>query len=411
MVGRPSIVSDYISIILQAIEKTQNDPARLRGLVYDVARLSLGKQLLTSYQRFGSAGLQRHVLDLETAINQVENIAQKQVEDSSQRRSERSPRKDNEASHDLALQFDGQCGGADHTAVTVRNPFDEPIFGNVWPDRTPALRPVQVVEVLPPLTYSGPAFGQGPRRIQRDFWFGVVAIATLIGVAISTAMLVGFNYGGGRFSVAGQAVSVPSAPASSNVPVKPLGTSAQALGFPLPSVYGVYAVTGGKLYELDPLQLKVPDPRVAISAMISSASRVKIPDGKLQFIIFRRDLASSAPTEASVRVVARVAQEMKFNEARPPVTTHVDDQWAIRSKSYAFRVAPLGDNPEMVVLNPTDPQASLSPGRYALVVAGRGYDFTVDGQVTDTAQCLERTNVLGGAVYSECRTLPTQLAN
>jgi hypothetical protein len=170
-------------------------------------------------------------------------------------------------------------------------------------------------------------------------------------------------------------------------------------------------VSEGKLFELDPLQLKVPDPRVAISAMISNASGVKIDDGKLQFVIFRRDLVSSAPTEVFVRVVARVAREMKFNEAGPPVTTDIDGQWAIRSKSYEFRVAPLGDNPEMVVLHPADPQLSLSPGRYALVVAGRGYDFTVDGQVTDTAQCLERTDVLGGAVYSECRTLPAQLAN
>ncbi|MFY9839307.1 MAG: hypothetical protein WAK55_23095, partial [Xanthobacteraceae bacterium] len=130
-----------------------------------------------------------------------------------------------------------------------------------------------------------------------------------------------------------------------------------------------------------------------------------------QFIIFRRDLVSSAPTEVFVRVVARVAREMKFNEGGPPVTTDIDGQWAIRSKSYEFRVAPLGDNPEMIVLRPADPQLFLSPGRYALVVAGKGYDFTVDGQVTDTAQCLERTGVLGGAVYSECRILPAQLAN
>ena len=176
-------------------------------------------------------------------------------------------------------------------------------------------------------------------------------------------------------------------------------------------VYGVYAVSEGKLHALDPLQLKVPDPRVAISAMIPNPSRVKIPDGKVQFVIFRRDLISSAPTEVFVRVVARVAREMKFNEAGRAITTNIDDQWAIRSKSYEFSVVPLGDNPEMIVLHPADPQLILSAGRYALVVAGKGYDFTVGGQVTDTAQCLERTDVIGGAVYSECRTLPSQLAN
>jgi hypothetical protein len=81
MAGRPSIVSDYVSIILRTIEKTQNDPARLRSLVYDVARLSLGKHVLLTYHQIGSAGLQQHVSDLETAINHAEDIAQKQIAD------------------------------------------------------------------------------------------------------------------------------------------------------------------------------------------------------------------------------------------------------------------------------------------------------------------------------------------
>jgi len=220
------------------------------------------------------------------------------------------------------------------------------------------------------------------------------------------------EYAPSRFSAPAQTASAAPTPSVMPAPpAKPLGESAQALGFPLPSVYGVYAVSAGKLFELDPLPLKVPDPRVAISAMIGSVSRVTIRDGKLQFIIFRRDLVSSAPTEMFVRVVARVARETKFSEAQPATTTTIAGQWAVRSKSYEFRVAPLGDNPEMIVLHPADPQLSLLPGRYALVVAGRGYDFTVDGQVTDTAQCLERADVVGGAVYSECRTLPAQFAN
>jgi hypothetical protein len=412
LAGRPSIVSDYISIILQAIEKTQNDPAQLRGLVYDLARLSLGKQLLTSYHQVGSAGLQQHVLDLETAINQVENIAQKQIEDLSQNRVEHPSREGNEGSDNLTSQLiERPVGEPDHTAVVARDAFDEAILGDQWSDRKPA--PVRVAELLPPLKYSVLTFGQGPKRTQSNFWFGAqLVIATVIGVAIYAAMWVASDHRGDRFSVAGQATPGVSAIATQlNVSAKPLGASAQALGFPLPSVYGVYAVSEGQLYALDPLQLKVPDPRVAISAMIPNASRVKIPDGKVQFVIFRRDLISSAPTEVFVRVVARVAREMKFNEAGRAMTTNIDDQWAIRSKSYEFSVVPLGDNPEMIVLHPADPQLILSPGRYALVVAGKGYDFTVDGQVTDTAQCLERTDVIGGAVYSECRTLRSQLAN
>jgi hypothetical protein len=414
LAGRPSIVSDYISIILQAIEKTRNDPAQLRGLVYDLARLSLGKQLLTSYHQFGSAGLQQHVLHLETAINQVENIALKQIEDLSQKRVAYPFGEGIEGSDDLTSQLiERPVGEPDHIAVVARDAFDEASLGDSWSDRKPALGPVQGAELLPPLKYSVLTFGQGPKRAQSNFWFGAqLVIATLIGMAIYAALWIASDHRGDRFSVAGQATPGTSAVATQlNVSASPLGAGAQALGFSLPSVYGVYAVSEGKLHALDPLQLKVPDPRVAISAIIPNPSRVKIPDGKVQFVIFRRDLISSAPTEVFVRVVARVAREMKFNEAGRAMTTNIDDQWAIRSKSYEFSVVPLGDNPEMIVLHPADPQLILSPGRYALVVAGKGYDFTVDGQVTDTAQCLERTDVIGGAVYSECRTLPSQLAN
>jgi hypothetical protein len=189
-----------------------------------------------------------------------------------------------------------------------------------------------------------------------------------------------------------------------------MGAAADAanntLGFPLPTVYGVYAVNAGTLYELDSLPIKVPDARIAVSAMISTPSHVTLPNGNLSFIIFRRDLVSNAPIQAFVRVVAQVEREMKFGAAGPPTTTKVDGQWAVRSKSYAFRVAPVGNSPEMIVLRPEDPQLTVPPGRYALVVAGQGYDFAVAGKITDTAECLERTEVVGGSIYSECRTLP-----
>jgi hypothetical protein len=417
MAGRPSIVPDYVSIILRAIQSTQNDPARLRSLVYDVARLSLGKHVLMSYHQLGSAGLQQHVSDLETAIHQVENLAQKQIEDFSKKEPSQEQK---EAVADLAVQLlDGKASASDHSAITVRDSFDETIFDETRPDKTAVVvqpLPTEVyagrAEILQPLDFRLPAFGSGPKRKQADVTFGVqLVVATIIGVAIYVASLVGFDYGGRFFPVSGQADGVATASIPSTAAAKSFGSGTQALGFPLPTVYGVYAVNEGKLYELDPLPLKVPDPRVAISAMISNTSRVTIPEGKVQFIIFRRDLVSSAPTEVFVRVVARVVREMKFNAGGPPTTTNIDGEWTVRSKSYVFRVAPVGDSPEMIVLRPADSQSALSPGRYALVLAGKGYDFTIDGQITDAAQCVERTNIIGGTVYSECRTLASQLSN
>jgi hypothetical protein len=152
--------------------------------------------------------------------------------------------------------------------------------------------------------------------------------------------------------------------------------------------------------------MKVPDSRVAISAMILNPSRLTLPDGKLAFIIYRRDLQSSAPDTVPVRVVARVMREMKFAAGAPPLVAKIDGEWAIRSKSYQFGVAPVDNEPEMIMLRPQDSQFSFSPGRYALVFRGDGYDFNVAGQLTDTAQCLERTDALGGMVYSECPIVP-----
>jgi hypothetical protein len=40
-----------------------------------------------------------------------------------------------------------------------------------------------------------------------------------------------------------------------------------------------------------------------------------------------------------------------------------------------------------------------------LVLKGVAYDFTLDGPNTDSAHCLERTDALASAVYSECQKL------
>jgi len=412
-------VPEYISILLRTIESTQNDPARLRGLVYDVARLSLGKHVLMNYHRIGSAGLQQHVTDLEAAINHIEEVSQKQLEDFSKKGRSQD---EQEAAADLEPQFPGNpVSASDDIPITVADSFyhtrfdDRPPYKNSLVVHPPVsqLYVSPRAEILQPLEFQVPTFGTGVRGRQVGPRLRVqLVIAAAIGIGILIASLVGFDYRGKFFPVTERANGPAAAAMPSNVPpAKSPSAEAQALGFPLPTVYGVYAVSKGKLYELDPLPLKVPDARVAISAIFSSASRVALPEGKVEFIIFRRDLVSSAPTEGFVRVVARVAREMKFNGARPPTTTNIDGEWVVRSKSFVFRVAPLGDNPEIVVLRPAASQESLSPGRYALVLSGKGYDFTIEGQVTDAAQCLERTNAMNGTVYSECRNPPRQTAN
>jgi hypothetical protein len=172
--------------------------------------------------------------------------------------------------------------------------------------------------------------------------------------------------------------------------------------FQLPTVYGIYAMSDEQPIELKSLPIGVPDPRIAISGVISAPSVTTIRAGKISFVLFRRDLMFSAPDRISIRVVARVARELKFSGNKAATITKPDREWAIRDKSYEFRVAPLSDHPEMLLVRPENSDFVFPPGRYALVIKGLGYDFTVAGRVTDRAQCLERSETTGGTIYSEC---------
>jgi hypothetical protein len=101
-------------------------------------------------------------------------------------------------------------------------------------------------------------------------------------------------------------------------------------------------------------------------------------------------------------VIAKVERAMRFNTAGQASTTDVDDSWTIRNVSYDFRVAPLGERSEMLAIRPEKEDFVLPAGRYALVIKGQAYDFTVAGPITDAAQCLERVDAANGTFYSEC---------
>jgi hypothetical protein len=143
--------------------------------------------------------------------------------------------------------------------------------------------------------------------------------------------------------------------------------------------------------------------RVAISPAISTPSRTHLPAGKLEFILFRRDLANTAPDRVAVRVIAQVRSALTFDPSGKPSTANLPDTWVVRGSGYQMRVAPVPENPEMITIRPDPPDFVFPAGRYALVLKGAAYDFTVDGPATDAAHCLERTDTLPAPIYNECR--------
>jgi hypothetical protein len=177
----------------------------------------------------------------------------------------------------------------------------------------------------------------------------------------------------------------------------------QSLPFPLPTVYGVYAISNGQLRELEALPGRVPDQRVFMSTPIRTLSRTVLPDGQIIFIVYRRDVASSAPERVTVRVIAKIMRAMTFNMAGQASVGGVEDSWTIRNVSYELRVAPASESPEMLMIRPEDVDFVFPAGRYGLVIKGQAYDFTVAGPITEAAQCLESVKASNGTFYSECR--------
>ena len=189
-------------------------------------------------------------------------------------------------------------------------------------------------------------------------------------------------------------------------PQLPLASLADhSLAFEMPETYGVYAISDGHLTPLEPLPVRIPDARVAISSPISKPAPAPLASGNLQFAVFHRELATNVPEGASVRIVAKVMQATTFINGKPKAAA-VDETWAVRGGSIDFRIAPVAANKEMVLIRPADPAFTLSPGRYVLVFRNQAYDFSVAGAITDTAQCLERSDLQDRSVYSECRELP-----
>jgi hypothetical protein len=171
--------------------------------------------------------------------------------------------------------------------------------------------------------------------------------------------------------------------------------------FPQPTDYGIYALADNVLTELQLLPGRAPDVRVAISAAFRLPRKVSLPNGHPEFIVFRRDAASNILERAEVRVIARIAREFSADSAGKRLDD--SDTWVIRNFSYPYRVSSVSDNPEMYKLHSEDPALQLPPGHYALILKNQSYYFSIEGDIVDSRQCVERVVSTDGTFYSACR--------
>jgi hypothetical protein len=363
LVTRQQLDHEFALMLVKTIEAVQHDPAQFRNCIYEMARVQLQREAWHRNPPMNILELRRMMLALETAIERVES-------DASQR--------------------DALPALAPHISMVGLDEAPAARDAVMLVDQPHAREPAAIARML--------ATTGVPEPLKAVLRFGVLAALAAVTVIVLDRE---FHV----LSPAPPAVvdAAPATPPPHVAAAPPAQSPGPFPAGPVPAVYGIYAVSGSKLYELEPLAGRAPDLRMFMSAVIKTPSRTVLPDGDVSFVVYRRDIASSAPDRASVRVIAKVARAMTFTKPGQPVTTNVDGEWAVRNVTFDYRIAPSPDSPEMILIKPAVGAASLTPGRYALAIKGQMFDFTVEGPITEAAHCLERTEAANGRFYSECR--------
>jgi hypothetical protein len=412
---------DFALVLARVIDDANQDPAELRRSIYELARIKLQREAWREDPPLDAGQMRRLTKALETAIERVEAFSSQRDEArvlrsldhliKNQERAEPGLAADatllaieNGATDESTSQFYNGTVGGPPVPTTVSTKASRGFSGTT---RVRLLDPEDAMPVQP-------AVAVPPRETVRfidrllPFWQrrGSLVAGTLVVVAVTVGLTFLISQRTALFQLferpsASITAALPKQTSEPTVPVAPPPHKEEPAQ-PLPRVYGIYALSNGELFELEALPGRAPDPRIALSAVINKTSRTTLPNGRVSFVAYRRDFAASAPERVSVRVIAKIAHAMGFGSTGKAQVSGVDDTWIMRNISFPFRVAPVMSNPEMLALEP-ESEVALPAGRYGLVINGVAYDFSVAGQVSDPAQCLERVEAANGTFYSACQ--------
>src|SRR5262249_243015 len=219
---------DFAIVLSRVIVSIENDPAQLRNVVYELARIKLQTELSQREVPINVSEKRDLASALESAIERVETFSSKH----------------------------------DHLRV-LRSPH-----------------------TTHPPSFLSRVVG-GSRKVEAAPLARAVMVA-ILAVVLCAVLDRQFGIFGRQapqpFASVVHKIERPEAKpviqASADTRQMPVITSpsTQSLGFPLPTVYGIYAISGGQLHELEPLVGRVPDQRVFMSTPIKTASRTVLPD-------------------------------------------------------------------------------------------------------------------------------------
>ncbi len=360
---------EFALMLSRVIDSVSKNPDYLRATIYELARHKLKEE----FHSESAADVRQLSKSLEIAIQGVEAFNKKKV------------------------GVEAALLGLD---VTQENSLIATYASRQ--DVTPVQQESPVIEAHVFGSGAAPAWKRVP-RFRAVRWF---AAALAMGLAvICTVVSLELLRNKGYFVVNQPAPMAPKVATAAAPESPPMAAEPKTAEPPplVPTSFGIFAISDGKLHELDVLPGRAPDPRIAISSLITTPSRATLPDGHLTFIVYRRDSATNAADRAEVRLIARIEKEASFDKDGKQVVTPIDDNWVMRNISIPYRTAPKKDYPDMYEIRSEDPNVPVGPGRYALVIKGFAYDFTVAGQATDPRLCLERLVASNGRFYSECR--------
>jgi hypothetical protein len=383
------IKAGFVRLLSDRIRETSADPRQMREIVYELARVKLLEQLTHADARESRDLLQI----LERAIEEVERSFKRGATATSQKVSETS----SSIAPSVASASPPPMSAVPPVATVASAPQPaepprRPVAPSNTPDRAKRSGPFTSVNRLAVLLLLVAAVGIGVfywPRLRTQF----AALSQFASRHPASQDAQPRQAAPPAAPQSGTAEPTPDAQKETAPPAQP--------SMPLPTTFGVYALSEGQLQELKSVPGKIPDRRVAISAAINTPSATTLPSGDVKFIVFRPD-GGMDTSVTEVRVVAKVSRAMGVDATGKAAMVSAGDSWVIRSMSYPYKVGPVEDQPRMLLLQPEQEGFTLAPGRYIVVVKGMGYDFTVAGTVTDPNQCVERINATNGAFYSPC---------
>jgi hypothetical protein len=361
---------EFALVIARMIDSVRNSPEDIRQLIYDLARYKLREQLLNANAEERLPAQQA----LEVAIRGVEAFSEKHAQI-------------------LPPKHQPQ--------------LNVPTTGSTDQEWAPQAASSRHLEVVP---HVGPSLRLNSKRnadgsVNKSNLWSHLRTATLI--VILVAILVAIRQREGLQYLTHNlpkldwktAIVERSPPSQASTPVVSGPPPAKSTAL-RPTDYGVYAISKDALFDLSLLPGRPPDIRIAVSSPLTTPSRTILPNGHPKFMVFSRDLASITTDRPEVRIVAKVVREFSANASGKKLA---DDVWVMRNISFPLRSSAVNDNPGMIELHSEDPALELTPGRYALVLKTQAYDFSVEGDVVDPRQCIERIVGSNGTFYSDCK--------